>query len=75
MRRRRGERFGDFPDGSVASPYRPGQCLTAKERPAPALLMFVALTRARGARAGRPTRIGRGCAEQSDRLEPGLPGT
>jgi len=41
MRRRRGERFGDFPDGSVASPYRPGQCLTAKERSAPALLMFV----------------------------------
>jgi hypothetical protein len=27
-------------------------------------------TRARGGRAGRPSRIGRGCAEQSDRLEP-----
>jgi hypothetical protein len=27
------------------------------------------VTRARGARAGRPTRIGRGCAEQTDRLD------
>jgi len=35
-----------------------------------ALTAFAALTRAREARAGRPTRIGRGGAEQTDRLEP-----
>jgi hypothetical protein len=34
-----------------------------------ALICFITLTRARSARAGRPTRIGRGCAEQTDRLD------
>jgi hypothetical protein len=34
------------------------------------LLILAAPSRARGARAGRPRRIGRGCAEQPDRLEP-----
>ena len=37
-----------------------------------ALLIFAALTRARGGRAGRSSRIGRGCAEQTDRLEPAV---
>jgi hypothetical protein len=38
----------------------------------PPFTILVAPTRARSARAGRPTRIGRGCAEQTDRLEPAL---
>ena len=34
------------------------------------MIIFAALTRARGGRAGRSSGIGRGCAEQTDRLEP-----